>query len=251
MTSPHREHSIVTPVHGRYLLRVPETPAHGPIRNAPLAVGFHGYGESADTHLARLEAIAELAQWTLLSIQGLHAFYGRNREVVASWMTSQLREEAIDDNLRYVRSVVTEAIHQNGEPQALVYIGYSQGVAMAWRAAVLGARRVDGLAVFGGDVPPELGVRPLTQCPPVLSGVAARTRTTQRRSSRRIWTCSRAGSWPSSRTKCRVATCGPRRSGARSAASSRGWSIRQPQRTCRLLVPERLHGIQPRRAARR
>jgi predicted esterase len=170
MTSSHREHSIVTPVHGRYLVRVPETPAHGPMRNAPLAVGFHGYGESADTHLARLEAIPELAQWTLLSIQGLHAFYGRNREVVASWMTSQLREESIDDNLRYVRSVVTEAIHQNGEPQALVYIGYSQGVGMAWRAAVLGSRRVDGLAVFGGDVPPELGVRPLTQCPPVLLG---------------------------------------------------------------------------------
>ena len=170
MTSPHREHSIVTPVHGRYLLRVPETPEHGPLRNAPLAVGFHGYGESADTHLARLEAIPELAQWTLLSIQGLHAFYGRNREVVASWMTSQQREEAIDDNLRYVRSVVTEAIHQNGEPQALVYVGYSQGVAMAWRAAVLGARRIDGLAVYGGDVPPELGVRPLTQCPPVLLG---------------------------------------------------------------------------------
>jgi predicted esterase len=85
-------------------------------------------------------------------------------------MTSQDREDAIEDNLRYVRSVVTEAIHQNGEPQALVYVGYSQGVAMAWRAALLGARRIDGLAVYGGDVPPEFGVRPLTQCPPVLLG---------------------------------------------------------------------------------
>ncbi len=169
-SSPPREHSIVTPVHGRYLLRIPETPSHGPIRNAPLAVGFHGYGESADTHMARLEAIADLARWTLVSIQGLHAFYGRDRQVVASWMTSQQRDEAIEDNLRYVRSVITEAIHQNGEPQALVYVGYSQGVSMAWRAAVLGARRIDGLAVFGGDVPPELGVRPLTQCPPVLLG---------------------------------------------------------------------------------
>ncbi len=170
MSSSHTEYSIVTPVHGRYLLRIPESAAHGPIRNAPLAVGFHGYGESADAHLERLDAIPELARWTLLSIQALHRFYGRGREVVASWMTSQGREDAIEDNLRYVRSVVTEAIHQNGEPQALVYVGYSQGVAMAWRAAILGTRRVDGLAVFGGDVPPELGVRPLTQCPPVLLG---------------------------------------------------------------------------------
>ena len=143
------------------------------MRHAPMAVGFHGYAESADTQLARLEAIPELARWTLVSVQGLHAFYGRSGNVVASWMTSQRREEMIDDNLRYVRSAVTEAIHQAGEPQALVYVGYSQGVAMAWRAAILGTRRIDGLAVFGGDVPPELGVRPLTQCPPVLIGRGA------------------------------------------------------------------------------
>lgn len=170
MLMPPREYAIVTPVHGRYLVRIPESAAHGPIRNAPMIVGFHGYGESAETHLARLEAIPELSTWTIVCIQGLHQFYGRGGHVVSSWMTSQDRENAVDDNLRYVRSVITEAIHQNGEPQALVYQGYSQGVAMAWRAAILGARRVDGLAVFGGDVPAELGVRPLTQCPPVLLG---------------------------------------------------------------------------------
>lgn len=170
MSTPPREYSIVVTVHGRYLVRPAESPVRGPIRNAPMLVGFHGYGESADTHLARLEAIADLSSWTIVSIQGLHRFYGRGGEVVASWMTSQDRDLAIEDNLRYVRGVVTEAIHEHGEPQALVYQGYSQGVAMAWRAAVLGPRRVDGLAVFGGDVPPELGVRPLTQCPPVLLG---------------------------------------------------------------------------------
>lgn len=165
-----REHAIVTPVHGRYLVRIPEVPERGPLRNAPMVVGFHGYGESAEDHLSRLQSIPELSGWVLVSIEGLHKFYGRAGAVVASWMTSQQRELAIEDNLRYVRSVVTEAIHQAGEPQAVVYVGYSQGVAMAWRAAILGARRVDGLAVFGGDVPPELGVRPLTQCPPVLIG---------------------------------------------------------------------------------
>jgi predicted esterase len=170
MSSLPSEYAIATPVRGRYLVRTPESPSHGLVRNAPMAVGFHGYGESADEQLARLEAIPELADWTLVSIQGLHRFYGHGQGVVASWMTSQNREDAIEDNLRYVRSVVTEAIHQTGEPQALVYVGYSQGVAMAWRAAILGARRIDGLAIFGGDVPPELGVRPLTQCPPVLIG---------------------------------------------------------------------------------
>ncbi len=170
MVTPPRDYAIVTPIHGRYLVRVPESAESGPIRNAPMIVGFHGYGESADTHMARLEAIPQLDDWTIVCIQGLHRFYGRGGHVVSSWMTSQDREDAIEDNLRYVRSVVTEAIHQNGEPRALVYQGYSQGVAMAWRAAILGVRRVDGLAIFGGDVPPELGVRPFAQCPPVLIG---------------------------------------------------------------------------------
>ena len=60
MPTPPREFAIVTPVHGRYLVRVPESITQGPIRNAPMLVGFHGYGETADTHLERLEAILNL-----------------------------------------------------------------------------------------------------------------------------------------------------------------------------------------------
>lgn len=170
MAAPYATHHIVTTIHGRYLLRVPESPSRGPLRNRPMLVGFHGYGESAEAHMARLEAIPHSASWTLVSVQALHRFYGRDREVVASWMTSQDREEMIDDNLRYTRSVVTEAVHLTGEPQALVYLGYSQGAAMAWRAAMLGGRRIDGLITFGGDVPPEFAVRPVGECPPVLLG---------------------------------------------------------------------------------
>jgi len=156
--------TINTGTHGRYLVDIPE-PSRGTL------VGFHGYQENAAITFDVLRQIAGERSIGVVSIQGLHRFYARGEQtVVASWMTSQDRDDAIEDNLRYVRSVLTEAIHQAGEPQALVYVGYSQGVAMAWRAAILGARRIDGLAVFGGDVPPELRVRPLTQCPPVLLG---------------------------------------------------------------------------------
>jgi len=37
-----------------------------------------------------------------------------------------------------------------------VYAGFSQGVAMAFRAAVTSARPVLGLIAAGGDVPPEI-----------------------------------------------------------------------------------------------
>lgn len=170
MAPSHVTHRIVTPIHGRYLIRVPESPYGGPRRHGPMLVGFHGYGESAEAQMARLESIPHSDDWTLVSAQALHRFYGRDGQTVASWMTSQDREDMVADNLRYVRSVVTEAVHASGEPRALVYLGYSQGAAMAWRAAILGVRRIDGLITFGGDVPPEFAVRPLGDCPPVLLG---------------------------------------------------------------------------------
>ena len=38
----------------------------------------------------------------------------------------------------------------------LVFCGFSQGVAMAFRAGLLGARKADAVLALGGDVPPEL-----------------------------------------------------------------------------------------------
>ena len=75
---------IETPTHGRVLVR--EAGGQAP---AGLLVGFHGYAETAEIQMARLEAIPGADAWTLLSVQALHRFYrGRSEEVVASWMTS-------------------------------------------------------------------------------------------------------------------------------------------------------------------
>ena len=91
-------HTIETKTHGRYLVR------RG--MNAHLLVGFHGYGESAEKHLSELEKVG--VDWTLVAVQGLHRFYTRSEDVVASWMTRQDRELAIADNIEYVRRVVDE-----------------------------------------------------------------------------------------------------------------------------------------------
>ena len=53
-------------------------------------------------------------------------------------MTRQDREAAIADNIDYVDRVVA-ATRTAAEP--LVFAGFSQGVAMAFRAAVRGKRR--------------------------------------------------------------------------------------------------------------
>src|SRR3954453_16612708 len=117
-------HTIPTTVHGRYVVR------DGP--GDRLLVGFHGYGETAEAHLAELRQIPGIDRWTAVAVQALHPFYmGRTGMIVASWMTSLDRELAIADNRAYVRSVV----EQFPLPRQLVFLGFSQGAAMAYRAA--------------------------------------------------------------------------------------------------------------------
>src|SRR5262249_35127908 len=52
----------------------------------------------------------------------------------------------------------------------LAFLGFSQGAAMAYRAAAGSGHACHGVVVLGGDVPPELGARELPAFPPVLLG---------------------------------------------------------------------------------
>jgi predicted esterase len=52
----------------------------------------------------------------------------------------------------------------------LVYLGFSQGAAMAYRAAAGSGHPCQGVIVLGGDVPPELELQDLSGFPPVLLG---------------------------------------------------------------------------------
>jgi len=155
--------SIEAVVHGRYLLDLPAGPPLG------LLVGFHGYGENADLHMEELRRIPGSAGWGLCAVQALHPFYNRAGQVIASWMTRLDRDEAIADNVRYVAQVVHAVAARAGASGPLVFLGFSQGAAMAYRAAAAhpGCR---GVAVLGGDLPPELAERDLATLPPVLLG---------------------------------------------------------------------------------
>lgn len=158
------ERIVATTIHGRYLAIPPVTP--GP---APLLVGFHGYAESAETQLERLTAVPESTRWLTISVQALHRFYQRRTNlVVASWMTSQNREAAIDDNIAYVAACIDAAIAEWQAIPPIVFAGFSQGVAMAFRAAVNSIHRVSGVIAVGGDVPPEIAPTALAKLPAVL-----------------------------------------------------------------------------------
>ena len=159
-------HPISTPITGRYLVE----PA--PVPGAPLLVGFHGYGQRAEELLEDLRRIPGAAAWTLVPVQALHRFYrSKTGEVVGSWMTSQDRERAIEDNIIYIRRVVAELRGRLGDGK-LVFAGFSQGAAMAWRAAAH-CGPCDGLVVLGGDLPQDVAAGSALALPPVLLGRGA------------------------------------------------------------------------------
>jgi len=161
------EHTIPVSTHGRYLISRAET------SHAPLLLGFHGYGEKAEDELRRLQAIPGIDRWTVVSIEGLHQFYRRRTdEVVASWMTRQNRELAIADNIVYVQNVVNTLSQGSAVP--LVLTGFSQGVAMAFRAAAGLNQSVMAVIACGGDIPPELEPNALARIPAVLIGRGVR-----------------------------------------------------------------------------
>ena len=159
-------HTIGANVLGRYL--VSSSTMNNP---APLLVGFHGYGENAERHLQNLRGIPGVEQWRIAAVQALHPFYQtRTGDVVGSWMTTLDREQAIHDNVTYVRNVVTALRPFDRSDTPLVYAGFSQGVAMAYRAALNTGHRCDGIIALAGDVPPELRDEPADRWPPVLLG---------------------------------------------------------------------------------
>jgi len=156
-------HTIEARIHGRYLVRAPQMPPPW-----PLLVGFHGYGENASDHLEALGMIPGSQSWLIVSVQALHPFYTRQDRVVANWMTREDRELAIADNVDYVGRVLDRIREEHQTRPILVFAGFSQGGAMAYRAAA--SYPADGLIILAADVPPDVLATRRVPLPPVLIG---------------------------------------------------------------------------------
>ena len=159
--------TIEARTHGRYLVRLPATP--GPW---PMLVGFHGYRENASMHLEVLGRIPSAEGTLFVAVQGLHRFYMKGSDVVASWMTKEDRDLAIADNVAYVGRVLEALRAEFPVSGAPAFIGFSQGAAMAFRAAARYPSR--GLLIVGADVPPDVLAGTDLPLPPVLYGRGTR-----------------------------------------------------------------------------
>lgn len=74
--------------------------------------------------------------------------------MVSSWMTRFLRDQAIQNNVSYVNSVVDRLHDENELSDTVVYLGFSQGVAMAYRTAFSAGGT--GVISLAGTLPPEI-----------------------------------------------------------------------------------------------
>jgi predicted esterase len=172
-------------VHGRVFIE-PDEPAAG---SSSTLVGFHGYAQTGGDMMDELRRIPGAAAWTRVSIQALNRFYIRgDAQVVSCWMTREDREQAIADNIAYVDAALehpalsTErtqhpapsTLHPApGTRHPLVFVGFSQGVAMAYRAALMGVHPAAGIIALAGDIPPDVKTDAPTRhpWPKVLIGV--------------------------------------------------------------------------------
>lgn len=141
---------VPTTVHGRVLL---EAPAGA----TAMLVGFHGYAQLGEDALAYLRPLAAGKPWAIAAPQALHPFYRpKDQSVVAGWMTRLDREIALEDNVAYTTRAVSELLARVPAAKKLAIVGFSQGVAMAYRTAARCGQRVDAMVALAGDVPPEL-----------------------------------------------------------------------------------------------
>lgn len=164
-TTTRRAFRPVAAVHGHYVVESSEPED----ARLPLVVGFHGYAETAKVHLQALRQVPGVEAWRRCAVQALHPFYrAKTGEVVASWMTRFDRDLARQDNLDYVAGVLGQV--RGGFPtrRPTAFVGFSQGVAMAYRAAAAQGADCQGLVALGGDVPPDLADEELTGFPRVL-----------------------------------------------------------------------------------
>lgn len=161
-------HQVETVTHGRVL--VEEAGAS----SGRLLVACHGYAQNAEIMLEDVRRIPGVTEgWRVASVQALHRFYARgDQTVVASWMTRQDRELAIADNLVYLDRAVEAA--GGGDSRTIVFLGFSQGAAMAYRAAIRGRYPAAGIIALGGDIPPDVQTDVARPWPPVLLGAGVR-----------------------------------------------------------------------------
>lgn len=115
---------------------------------------LHGYGQLASAFLLACAPLAREGR-RLVAPEALSRFYLRSGRgaIGASWMTSEAREQEIEDYVAYLDALVERC---GASASRLNVLGFSQGVATAWRWTTRARRTPQRLIACGGGLPPDL-----------------------------------------------------------------------------------------------
>ena len=121
----------------------------------------HGYGQRADHIIRKWDGFDEGVH-RVVSAEGGHRFYwsGMRGRPVATWMTSRLRLQDIEDNNTYLDTLVGkyfQGLHRR------VVFGFSQGGTTLWRW--IHARRpdIDVFIDYAGSIPEDINLSELKE----------------------------------------------------------------------------------------
>jgi len=132
---------------------------------APRTIWFvlHGYGQLASDFIRYFGDLAS-DDTLIVAPEAMNRFYlsttekvpVRDRPVGATWMTREDRESEIADYVEYLDGLFDEVAAQAVQFGARVYaLGFSQGAATASRWVTHGRAHLDGLIIWGGQIPPD------------------------------------------------------------------------------------------------
>ncbi len=120
---------------------------------------LHGYRQLAQSFLRRFEPVTNQKTW-IVAPEGLSRFYvdGVRGKVGASWMTREARELEIDDQAFWLNQVLDHMkaeLPDSGKDVSWNLLGFSQGVATAWRWLQQNDFAPDSFTIWAGTIPEE------------------------------------------------------------------------------------------------
>ncbi len=135
-----------------------ETPIYSIGEGSRLLIVLHGYGQLAQFFIQKFKPLLK-HNYTVIAPEGLHRFYlkGNNGRVGASWMTKEKRELDIENYIQYLNTFFTRT-KQERKWKSINVLGFSQGVATAFRWVADGLVLPNKLLICSGMIPPDVNL---------------------------------------------------------------------------------------------
>jgi predicted esterase len=120
-----------------------------------LLIALHGFGQLGQYFKRKFISLSE--QYTILIPEGPHRYYleGSSGRVGASWMTKEVREIDIENNLSWLQALLDSILQENTFDEVIL-LGFSQGAATAARWQQQNPGNFDALILWAGVFPPDI-----------------------------------------------------------------------------------------------